>query len=426
MADISPFRGCLYNQSKVNIQEVVAPPYDVISPEHQARLYDASPYNVVRLILGREEDRYSSAAKHFIEWQKDQILIRDTQPSMYVLHQRFVDPDGKEVTRKGFIALCRLEEFEKKIVLPHEKTMAKPREDRLKLFKATGTNLSQIFSLYADPGKEIDQVLNGTAKAQPLASVLYEDVENLLWRLQDHNAHEVIRQFMSDKQLFIADGHHRYETALAYRDSMRAGNPKHTGNEPYNFIMMFLTNIDDEGLVIYPTHRLVHSLQQFNGEAFLKQLEEHFIVRDLKDYSGLHEGMKSSSGPAFGVALQGYPMLYLVTLKPAPTPLEMIKEDVPAEVKELDVTILHTLIVKDLLGISVEAQEQKTHLDYIKDARHALEAVENSKAQLAFLMNPTKIDQVRTVARAGYTMPQKSTYFFPKLLSGFVVNKLVD
>ncbi|MCI0706645.1 MAG: DUF1015 domain-containing protein [Ignavibacteriae bacterium] len=424
MADIKAFRGYLYNQSKVNIQEVVAPPYDVISPEQQERLYEVSRYNIVRLILGKEADRYASAAKHFADWQQEHVLARDSAPALYVVHQRFTDKDGKEVIRKGFIALCKLVEFEKRVVLPHEKTMAKPREDRLKLFKATNANFSQVFSLYSDPGKEVDSLLNGIAKSEPAVNVLYEDVENSVWRLTDAKVQKAVQEFLSGKQVLIADGHHRYETALAYRDFMRQSNPQHTGNELYNYMMMFFTNIDDEGLVIYPTHRLVHSLRDFKGEDFLARLEEHFIVRDVKDYESLSEGMKSSSVPAFGLIVSGFPMYYLITLKPTPTLQEIIKEEIPSEVKELDVTVLHTLIIKNLLGISAEAQEQKTNLDYVKDARHAIEAVESGSMQLAFLMNPTKIEQVRAVAKAGHTMPQKSTYFFPKLLSGLVINKL--
>ena len=290
----------------------------------------------------------------------------------------------------------------------------------------TNANFSQVFSLYSDPGKEIDLVLNGIAKTPPVATELFENVENSVWRMTDTNAIRVVQQFLRDKQVLIADGHHRYETALAYRDIMRAKNPSHTGRELYNYMMMFFTNIDDEGLVIYPTHRVVHSLPHFDGEAFLKQLEEHFIVRDIRDDDGLQEGMKSSSVMAFGLALNNNPMRYLLTLKPTPTPQEMIKENIPPEVKVLDVTILHSLIIKDMLGISVEAQEQKTNLEYVKDARQAIDLVETGHAQLALLMNATKIEQVRAVATAGHTMPQKSTYFFPKLLSGLVINLLSE
>lgn len=426
MPTIIPFRGYLYNQSKVAIHDVVAPPYDVISAEQQARLYEMNPYNVVRLILGREEDRSSSAARHFEDWQRAGVLIRDETPTLYVLHQEFEDIDGRTVLRKGFIALCRLEEFEKRIVLPHERTLAKPKEDRFRLFKATNANFSQVFSLYSDPEKEIDRLLNGVAKTSSTIDVFFEDIQNRLWRIDDQQAIGAVQEFLNGKQVLIADGHHRYETALAYRDFMRSKNRNHSGTELYNYMMMFFTNIDDDGLIIYPTHRVVHSLPEWNGRSFLKKVEEHFIVHDIRDYELLHEGMKSSSVCAFGLAMSDDPVLYLLTLKPMPSPQELIEEALPPEVKGLDTTILHHLVLKTLLGISVEAQEQKTNLEYTKDARQALDSVEKGKAQLAFLMNPTRIEQVRAVAKAGHTMPQKSTYFYPKLLSGLVINKLAE
>lgn len=426
MADISPLRGYLYNPSKVSLPDVIAPPYDVISPEQQSQLYDTSPYNVVRLILGREEDRYTSAAQSFDAWKRENILVRDATPAFYFLHQTFDDGDGKQITRKGFIARCRLEEFEKKIVLPHEKTLAKPREDRFKLFKATDANFSQVFSLYSDPTLAIDTQIKDVAKNAPAIDVVFEEVRNKLWRLQDEHTIRAIQSAMSDKQILIADGHHRYETALAYREYKRSQNPSHTGSEPYNDVMMFLTNIDDPGLVIFPTHRLVHSLPYFDVQSFLSKLERYFIMRSYREYSALHEGLKSSSAPAFGLAMQQDPILSLLTLKPTPAVVDLIQDLLPAEVKELDVTILHTLVLRDILGVSLAAQEQKTNLNYVKDAWQAVEQVEQKKAQLAFLMKPTKIEQVRAVAKAGHTMPQKSTYFYPKLLSGLVINSLTE
>jgi len=249
MPEIIPFRGFRYNQSKVDIHDVVAPPYDVIPPEQQERLYDRSPYNVVRLILGREADRYASSAATLKQWISEAILMRDPNPAFYVLHQEFGGDDGKPITRKGFVALCRLEEFEKKIVLPHEKTLAKPKEDRFKLFKATNSNFSQIFSFYSDPEKKIDRMLNGVAKTKPAIDVSYDDVRNSVWTVTDNDVIQNIRAAIAEKQVLIADGHHRYETALAYRDWMRSNAAHHTGRELYNYVMMFFTNVDDEGLV---------------------------------------------------------------------------------------------------------------------------------------------------------------------------------
>jgi uncharacterized protein (DUF1015 family) len=424
MPEIAPFRGIIYDTSRVKIESVVAPPYDVISREQQTRLYDRSPHNVVRLILGREEDRYAAAAQMFAEWQREGVLVRDVEPALYVVHQTFEHQKGGSVTRKGFIALCRLEEFDKNVVLPHEKTHAKPREDRLKLLRAARANFSQIFTLYADPEKAVDQVLSGIARTPPVIDVEFEDVQNNMWRVTDSSAIGQVRAFMHDQQVLIADGHHRYETALAYRDECRAKNPNHTGHEPYNFVMMFFTNIDDDGLVIYPTHRLVHSLLSFDASRFLTDLEGFFIVHEVKNLDALQDGLDSTPSCAFGLVIGAAPMFYLLTLKPAASLTSHIAEALPPQVKKLDVTVLHNVIIGGILGITTEAQEEKSNLDYVKDARRAVESVQSGTSQMAFLVNPTRMKQVREVAKAGFTMPQKSTYFYPKLLSGLVINSL--
>ena len=424
MPEIAPFRGYRYNPETVDLHAVVAPPYDVISPELQARLYEKSPYNVVRLILGREENRYASAAEAFQQWQKEGVLRRDAKPALYLLHQLFDGPEGSTVKRKGFVAVCRLEEFDKQIVLPHEKTLSEPREDRLKLFTATNSNFSQIFCLYSDPEKYIDRSLNGSAKSNPEIDVTFEGVQNKLWPVTEESVIGDVRKVLSSKQVLIADGHHRYETALAFRDQVRSANPAHTGNEPYNFVMMFFTNVDDEGLAIYPTHRLVHSLTGFDAGRFLKKAGEYFIIREFDDPASLLSALESSSVPSFGLQLAGERVTRLLSLKPVRPAGEILQDTLPPEVRELDVTLLHFAILRDMLGISMEAQEAKRNLEYVRDFSEALNAVKSGKAQLAFLMNATKIQQVRSVARAGHTMPQKSTYFHPKLLSGLVLNRL--
>src|SRR3989338_461514 len=345
MPEIIPFRGFRYNQSKVDIHDVVAPPYDIIPPERSERLYDRSPYNVVRLILGREADRYASSAATLKQWISEAILMRDPNPAFYVLHQEFEGDDGKPITRKGFVALCRLEEFEKKIVLPHEKTLAKPKEDRFKLFKATNSNFSQIFSFYSDPEKKIDRMLNGVAKTKPAIDVSYDDVRNSVWTVTDNDVIQNIRAAIAEKQVLIADGHHRYETALAYRDWMRSNAAHHTGREPYNYVMMFFTNVDDEGLVIYPTHRLIHSLPLFDRGKFLESVERFFIVREYKDEEAIMIALASSSVPSFGLLMGGDSTVYLLSLKPTTLPTEIVRDPFPPEVKELDVTILHSLIL---------------------------------------------------------------------------------
>jgi uncharacterized protein (DUF1015 family) len=422
MATIKPFRALRYNLQKVELEKVVAPPYDVISPDQQNGYYEVSPYNVIRLILGREEDRYASAAHHLNAWLKDEILIHDEEPALYMLAQTFIGTDGNTITRKGFIGACELVELDKGVVLPHEKTLSKPKADRFNLMKATRTNFSQIFGLYSDPDHGIDDVTDAISKLDPIIDIEFEEVNNKVWRIDRPEDVEFISNAMKDKQILIADGHHRYETALAYRDLMRNENPSHAGNELYNYVMMFCTNMYDPGLVIYPTHRVLHSLQNFNGAVLLNELKKYYVVEEIASGDELRKKLAAVNRYAFGYV---YPGSYnLVYLREPGEAVKLLPADMPEEVKALDVALLHSHIIGTLLGISVEAQEQKLFLDYIKDFGEAVKAVGEGTVQAALLMNPTPIDQVRSVAEAGYTMPQKSTYFYPKLVSGLVFNPL--
>lgn len=426
MATIRPFKAIRYNQKKVKIASVVAPPYDVISPEQQNGFYDKDPYNVIRLILGREEDRYSSAAKTYNEWQQQEILIRDSVPAIYPLVQTFTTTEGKQVQRKGFIALCRLEEFEKKIVLPHEKTLSKAKEDRFKLFKATNSNFSQVFSLYSDAEKKIDQFINPVYAATPTIDVEFENVRNQLWTITDQSIIAAIAAEMEPKQVLIADGHHRYETGLAYRDLMKSQNPNHTGNELYNYIMMFFTNLDDEGLVIFPTHRAVHSLPNYDGAQLMAALQTYFDVQVYATPQMMMEALKKHDRFTYGFVSNHSSKFFVATLKSDSMLDVLVPDPLPREVKELDVVLLHHYIIRQLLGVSQEAQEKKLNIHYLQSVQECIDEIAAGKAQVAFFVNPTKIHQVRAVAKAGHTMPQKSTFFYPKLVSGLVMNKMSD
>ncbi|MEK6651224.1 MAG: DUF1015 domain-containing protein [Bacteroidota bacterium] len=426
MPVLRPFRALRYDTTRAPIGDVVAPPYDVISPDQQDRLYERHPWNVVRLILGREADRYASAAATLKAWQAEKVLVRDEQPAIYTLHQTFAGPTGTPITRRGFIALCRLEEFDKRIVLPHEKTLSKAKEDRFKLFQATNSNFSQVFSLYWDAEKLVDAALNGAARQQPTTEVLFEEVQNRMWRVDDPAIVNKVVRIMTDKQVLIADGHHRYETGLAYRDLMRAKNPGHTGEELYNYIMMFFCNLEDEGLVIYPTHRIVHSLPSFNRAAFLQKLEASFVTREMNSLATLQAALSAASSRSFGMVFAGDQKFWMASLRPTLKAAQVVPDHMPVEVKELDVALLHTVVLRDILGISAEAQEKKLNLDYVKGADEAVAAVRERKAQLSFILNATRLDEVRAAARAGHVMPQKSTYFYPKLLSGLVFNLMQD
>ncbi len=426
MATIQPFRGIRYNQNKVKLENVIAPPYDVISPEQQKGFYEKSPHNIIRLILGREEDRYSSAAKTFSEWQQTEILQRDTAPSIYLLVQTFADQNGKTIQRKGFIALCQLEEFEKKIVLPHEKTLSKAKEDRFKLFKATNSNFSQIFSLYSDEKKRIDEFLAPSYHTSPIIDVVFDNVHNQVWNVIDKKVIDAVAKEMSPKQVLIADGHHRYETALAYRDLMKSQNPNHTGKELYNYVMMFFTNLDDEGLVIFPTHRVIHSLSEFNWQTFLAQLKNHFDIQLYPNADLMMKALSTYQQFAYGMVAKDFSKFCVISLKENSSIEPLVGNNLPKEVQELDVVLLHNYILGNLLHISSEAQEKKLNIHYIQKVGDCVDEIASGKSQIAFFVNPTKIEQVRNVAKAGFTMPQKSTFFYPKLVSGFVLNLMAE
>jgi len=416
MPELQSFNAILYNTKKVNLSDVVAPPYDVISHLQQLELYDRNAYNIVRLILGKEENRYSSAAQCYNRWREENILSDDDEPAVYVLTQTYMHSDGKQVTRRGFIAACRLEELGKGSIFPHEKTLSKPKEDRLKLFNATEAMFSQIFSIYSDAKSELNDSLYSVTSTRAHLEVVYENILNRVWKLTDKNSLQKVSDYFRTNNVLIADGHHRYETAFAYMNSKKESNPNHKGNEPYNFVPMFFTNMNDPGLVIFPTHRIVHSLPDFDISSFMQKLEEYFHVTIYSNQNQILRNLPLRRHN-FGMVLPTALGFLLLELKSTSILHEF---QIPPVVANLDVTILHTLILKHILGITLEAQEQKLNLNYEKDSQQAIDAVRDGSAQVAFILNPTPIEQVKEVAEAGYVLPQKSTYFYPKLLSGLV------
>jgi len=425
LPQLKPFRALLYNQQTVALSAVVAPPYDVISPELQDELYANSPYNIVRLDLGREADRYGSAARLLGEWQADRVLEQDDVPAMYVLVQDFSSPEGKEMRRLGFIALCKLEELGKGSILPHEKTLSKPKEDRLRLLQAARAHFSQIFCMYDDPQRRIEKRTERHLRSvQPVVDVTFDGVRNRLWRISEEGLITAFQEAVQAKKVYVADGHHRYETALEFRSLMQNENPNHTGEEPYNFIMMYFTNMRDKGLTILPTHRLVLDLPSFDAKHLLQQLSLYFRVTKQSGLAELVAALKRKERFAFGLAVADEPRYHFLSVVSMSHLGSIVPARVPEVVRGLDVTILHAAVIEKILGIPFELQKQKAHLEYVADVHEADDAVKQGKAQAAFLMNPTRIAQVRSVAEAGKTMPQKSTYFYPKLLSGLVIHSL--
>jgi uncharacterized protein (DUF1015 family) len=423
---IEPFRGLLYNRKKCgDLRAVVAPPYDLIGPARQNDLYERSPYNVVRLELNRDVDRYDSAARTLLRWLDEKILERASAPAMYLYSESF-EVDGRRLKRDGFIARIRLEEFSKGRILPHERTFAAPKEDRLKLLSATLTNLSSIFGLYSEHHQELERLRQSVTERPPMLEVTDDlGILHQLRAIEEPAELGLIQRELDDARILIADGHHRYETALAYSRQMRASGNNPASPQPYDYIMMTLTACDDPGLVILPTHRVVKRLAPAAVEAFARRASELFLIEELSDRESLYAQLKSAGRGALGVALKGQDKLRLIRLKERAA-MASIAPEVPAAIRELDVWILHALVFNRMLGLGDAEIKAGGNIEYTIDADAALGAVAGGEAAGAFLMNPPSIGDVERVSDAGVTMPEKSTYFFPKLLTGLVMNPLSD
>ncbi len=424
MAEVQPFKSIHYNTNIITeLSKVVAPPYDVISKSQQEELYKKSPNNIVRLDLNRESDPYPAAAAEMQRMLKENVLVQDDIPAIYPYFQTFNTLDGGTVTRRGFISWIRLEPFEAGVVLPHEHTLSGPKMDRLNLMKATKASFSQIFGIYGDPTKTIEKEYDKLAGQKPFLEANQDGVNNKVHRITDGKLIGVFQKLLSGIPVYIADGHHRYETGLEYRRQMREKNPEHTGNEPYNFIMMYFTNIFDSGLVVYPTHRMLHSVAGFAEDKLMDAVKNYFDLLQKSNLAELAEILATSGPHSYGLVMP-QKKYYLMKLKAGSDVLSIVKEDLPAPVKKLDVTLLHDYVLRQTLGISKEAQEKKLNINYTIEKSEVDDAVQSGKAQLGFIMNATKVEQVKEVADAGAVMPQKSTYFYPKLLSGLLLSAL--
>ncbi len=439
MADLRPLRALRYDLDVLGREAfalVVTPPYDVIDDRHQDALYAQHPNNFVRIDLNRiqptdtaENNRYTRARRYLMDWIASGAVTIDREPSVYVHHQTFLNAAGEQVTRRGFLANIRLAEYDESVVLPHERTLRGPKEDRLALMKATETNLSPVFFLYSDPESTLDTALAAAvASSTPASTTTADGIHHELWRVTDPGIIARVTAFMAPQQVLIADGHHRYETALAYREFRRGCAEEPHDDAAYEFGLGFFVNLDDPGLAVFPTHRVVHDLAGFPGfEPVVARLAAHeeFDVSRLGalDRAGIISALTESGvrGPSFVLLGSGEPALvrFVGELSSA-----LFSSDTPDEVRALDVCVLHEALLDGMLGISRAAQEEKTNLHYIKGDDPAFDAVDDAETQIVVLMNATPVDQVDRVCRSGGVMPQKSTFFYPKILSGLVVNPL--
>ncbi len=447
MADVRPLPGIRYAR-ETDLAAVVTPPYDVISPEAQARYYERSPENIIRLELGRDhpnddelDNRYTRAATTFAAWRLRGVLQQDA-PALYLYEQRF-SALGGERRRLSLLARVRVEPWEAGVVLPHERTLSKPKSDRLKLMRAPAATLSPIMALYDDPKGALTKALAKPLKRPPDIAFRDEaDEEHRLWIIRDAALFERVADFFRDRQLYIADGHHRYETALAYREELREARHELPLEDAANFTLMALSAIEDPGLVVLPTHRIVRGVPQERLAEFLHDLDGLFEteplipgpLNDLEEVAAqkvvhaLAEASEGGTRAAFAlVAPDGVRLLRQTDAGRA------AMDELPGEAahtseawRELDVAVLHELVLARGLSVSEQAIRAGEQITYTRDAQAALDAVRTAAdgAQLAFLLNPTPPAAIRDVARAGDRMPQKSTYFYPKLITGLLINPL--
>jgi uncharacterized protein (DUF1015 family) len=420
MADVQPLRTLRYDLGAVgSLESVIAPPYDVIDDFLRAELASRSPFNVVEIDLPRAQgsgDPYLHAADTFQAWRQEGVLIQEREPALWALRQEYTAPDGSTRRRQGFFARVRVEDYGPGRIRPHERTHPGPKEDRLRLTRATRANLSPIFSLFADdPGGAAGEVLERVDGEEPFASARDLDgTANTLWRIGDPQAITALQRSLADAELLIADGHHRYETARVYADEVG-------GEGEHRYVLMFLCSLSDEGLTVFPTHRLLTGLkdspekQQAIREVLTRDFEVEEVAPELLQPSG--------DGIAFGYMDSFHRTPYRVTLKD-PSIADAALEGSPEPYRRLDTAVLEALVLRGALGMSEDDIAHLRGLDYSKDLADARDAVESGRADAGFFLSPTPVEQVQAVAEAGESMPPKSTYFFPKIPTGLVFNLL--
>ena len=468
MARIYPFRALRYDISRVHMEDVVTQPYDKITPEMQQRYYDASPYNLIRVILGKHlpgdteaqdflppgeqaHNVYTRAAETLKDWRKDHILREESEPALYGYSQTYTVPHTNQVQeRRGFIALGHLYDYADKVVYRHEQTFPKHKSDRLALFKATRAYCEQIYMLYSDPAFTAEKLIFGAAKdgsdTNP-ADLSIPDlrrweygVVHRVWKLTDPNLINLLVTAMADKKLIIADGHHRYETSVAYakersaqlklplnqpRDEDEKLSPGHlpTPTFPEAAMMMTFVNMDAPGITILPTHRVVHGLDNFSSPDFITRASAYFDIKELADAAtGLEliDSLNNTTGTAL-IAATGDGN-YLLTAKPEAIAAEL--KAIPTRQAQLDVVQLHSIILDKLLGLDQDTITRLGNVHFIREADEAVALVESGKANIAFLIKPITLTQLKDISFAGEVMPQKSTDFYPKLLSGLAIYTL--
>jgi len=423
VADVQPLKTLRYDLASVgSLEAVIAPPYDVIDAPLRAELLRRSPFNIVEVDLPEAPgggDPYAHAGETFETWRGQGVLVRESEPALWALEQRYRGPDGRERVRTGLFARVRVEEYGPGRIRPHERTHPGPREDRLALTRATRANLSPIFSLFDDPGDQARDALARAAAGEPFAHATdHEGNANTLWRIADGEAIEGLQVALADAELLIADGHHRYETARVYADEVG-------GEGEHRWVLMLLCPLSDPGLTIFPTHRLLTGLA---GDTDKQQAIRAALMRDFEVEPVEREQIEPPPGQPGGTVTLGYMdafhrQPYRLTLKDQ-TIADAALEGMPAAFRRLDTAVLEAIVLKGALGMSEDDVSHLRGLAYSKDREDALDAVESGRADAGFFMRATPVEQVREVAEAGVSMPPKSTFFYPKVPTGLVFNVL--
>ena len=427
MAEIRPFRALRFTDKAGRAEDLTCPPYDIISEQQRQELLARSSYNIVRLELPLDgDDPYQKAGETLREWLKNGILKKDDRPAVYVYEIEFSLDGGGRRSVAGIAAQVKLEEFEKGVVLPHEETLSKAKTDRFNLMKATNCNFSSVYSLYMDgPGKALD--INTLVADERPAAVMtdWDGLTHRLWAVTDSRKISAVCGHFADKKLYIADGHHRYETALNYRNHLREkGAPAGAASD---YVMMAMVEMSHPGLVVFPTHRLVRGIKDFAPDRIIAECEKYFEITKGIELSSINQALQSGyqAGRHTFAFYAGGGSFTLLTLRDTSVMEEFLPGLSPAS-RSLDVAILHSLVLERLMGIDRENMANQRSLTYTRNISQVLDGVSSGEYQCGFILNPTRITEIRDVALAGEKMPQKSTYFYPKLITGLTMNMLDD
>ncbi len=434
MAKIASFRGYRFNPNEVgDLNKVMTQPYDKIDNALQEEYLHRSEFNLIRIIKNPPADAdtpndnpYTRAAQVWERWIEDRVLTREPGPGIYPYHQQY-EIEGKTYVRKGLIALVSLDD-EKGKVRAHEQTLSGPKADRLRLMRAAEANDENIFMLYDDPEQKINAMLNNELQfARPIVEVTDDfGAIHRLYRISSPGVIYDLNELFEDKELFIADGHHRFETALNYMNECKSRNWKPVGAETFTYRMMTMVAMQDPGLTVLPTHRVVHSLQGFDPVQFLAKASEQFTILEFSDRASFYRALDNAAAEgmsAFGFGAMGLPGLRLLSVKD-PAMMDALAPDYSLSWRRLDVTVLHLALLEKLLGIDAAKLAAETNIHYVRGRDEALDPIGSGSHQAAFLVNPTQVEQVKNVASFGERMPQKSTDFYPKLLSGMIMMKM--